>query len=482
MIRHPWLSAYRNASLQTKFVVQAVVSTLTLFVVVMVLVLYVQRRALLSTVEVSGFEMTKIFAYSSVPAVATDDYLMLQHVVNGIASEPRVLYAMLLLPDGQVFAHSVARERGSYYRDALSLKAAAAGGPLLQSYARPDGVPVYDFAVPVYVLTRKRAIARVGLSIEREMAGITRTGLSIVFLGLAVLTFSLVWAVHQSRKLARPLEALVAGTGEIMRGNLDHRLPVGSGDEIGHLALAFNRMAEELAAAQGHLVEKTRMATMGEMAAMVAHETRNPLGALSTCLQLVRRRMPADSEDAELLDIMQAEVRRLTDITSDFLAFGRPRPLRIETVDLPELIGGLLTLLERDRQVTRGVRVRVAFDPAAGTIPADAAQFRQILWNLLLNAAQALDGDGELTVRTAARDGWVDVTVADTGPGIPAATLARIFDPFFTTRTNGSGLGLAVVKRIVDEHGGRIQVESRAGAGTTVVVSLPRPLPAMATS
>jgi len=472
-----WLPTYRNASLQTKFVVQALVSTLTLFVVVMVLVLYVQRRALLSTVEVSGFEMTKIFAFSSVPAVATGDYLMLQHVVNGIASEPRVLYAMLLLPDGQVFAHSVARERGSHYRDALSQRAAAAGGPLLQSYVRPDGVAVYDFAVPVYVLTRKRAIARVGLSIEREMAGITRTGLSIVFLGLAALTFSLVWAVYQSRKLARPLEALVEGTREVVRGNLAYRLAVRSGDEIGQLAAAFNRMAEEVAATQGHLVEKTRMATMGEMAAMVAHETRNPLGALSTCLQLFRRRAAGTGEDAELLDIMQGEVRRLTDIVSDYLAFGRPRPLRIEPVDLPELIGGLLTLLERDRQVTRGVRVSAVFDPAAGTIPADPAQFRQILWNLLLNAAQALEGDGELAVRTAARDGWVDVTVADSGSGIPAATLSRIFDPFFTTRANGSGIGLAVVKRIVDEHGGRIQVESSPGAGTTVVVSLPRLTP-----
>ena len=474
--------SYRNASLQTKFVVQAVVSTLTLFVVVMVLVLYVQRRALLSTVEVSGFEIAKIFAFASVPAVADGDYLMLQYVVNGIASEPRVLYAMILLPNGQVFVHSQARERGAYYRDALSRQAAAATGPLLQSYVREDGVPVYDFAVPVYVLTGQRATARVGLTIEREIAGITRTGLSIVFLGLAALTFSLVWAAYQSRKLARPLEALVKGTGEVMRGNLGHRLAVESRDEIGQLAAAFNRMAEELAAAQGHLVEKTRMATMGELAAMVAHETRNPLGALSTCLQLFRRRVTGEDEDAELLDIMQAEVRRLTDIVSDFLAYGRPRPLRIEPVNLPELIRSLLTLLDRDRQVGRHVRVSTSFDPDVKTVPADAAQFRQILWNLLLNAAQALDGDGELSVRTSGREDRVDVAVADTGPGIPSATLARIFDPFFTTRTNGSGLGLAVVKRIVDEHGGEIRVDSRPGEGTTVVVSLPRSTPERTTA
>ncbi len=462
----------RTASLQTRFALQAVLSTVGLFVIVMILVLYVQRRALLSSVEASGLEIAKIFAFSSVPAVANGDYLMLQHVVDGIASEPRALYAMILLPSGEVFVHSTARERGHVYRDPLSVRAAAADRAIVQHYVRDDGIPVFDFAVPVFVLTERRATARVGLSIEREMAGITRTGLSIVFLGLAALTFSLVWAAYQSRKLTRPVEALVKGTREIVRGNLDHRLPVRSADEIGQLAEAFNKMVTELAAARHDLITKTRMAAMGEISARVAHETRNPLGALTNCLHLLRRGKPIAQEDAELIEIMEAEVQRLNTMVSDFLAFGRPRPPRADRVDLREVLTRVLGLLERDLAVSPGIHIESSVDPAATIVWADAAQLQQVLWNLLLNAAQAMGETGKIRVTTSRRDDMVEVAIADDGPGIAPDALAKIFDPFFTTRSTGSGLGLAIVKRIVDDHGGSIRVDSKPGAGTTVFVSL----------
>ena len=462
----------RSASLQVKFAAQAALSTIGLFVLVMLLVLYVQRRALLSNVEASGFEMAKIFAFSSVPAVATGDYLMLQHVVDGIASEPRALYAMILLPNGEVFVHSTARERGQLYLDALSQRAATADRAIVQHYVRNDGIPVYDFAVPVYVLTEKRAIARVGLSIEREMAGITRTGLSIVFLGLAALAFSLVWAAYQSRKLTRPVEALVKGTREIVRGNLDHRLPVSSTDEIGQLAEAFNQMVAELAAARHDLITKTRMAAIGEVSARVAHETRNPLGALTNCLHLLRRGKSIAPDDAELIQIMEAEVQRLNTMVSDFLAFGRPRPPQVDRVDLREVLTRVLGLLERDLGVSQRIHIESSVDPAATIVWADAAQLHQVLWNLLLNAAQAMGETGKIRVTTTRRGDMIEVAVADDGLGIKPEALSKIFDPFFTTRSMGSGLGLAIVKRIVDDHGGTIRVDSKLGGGTTVVVGL----------
>jgi signal transduction histidine kinase len=455
-----------------KFAAQAALSTIGLFVLVMLLVLYVQRRALLSNVEASGFEMAKIFAFSSVPAVATGDYLMLQHVVDGIASEPRALYAMILLPNGEVFVHSTARERGQIYRDALSQRAATADRAIVQHYVRNDGIPVYDFAIPVYVLTEKRAIARVGLSIEREMAGITRTGLSIVFLGLAALAFSLVWAAYQSRKLTRPVDALVKGTREIVRGNLDHRLPVSSTDEIGQLAEAFNQMVAELAAARHDLITKTRMAAIGEISARVAHETRNPLGALTNCLHLLRRGKSIAPDDAELIQIMEAEVQRLNTMVSDFLAFGRPRPPQVDRVDLREVLTRVLGLLEQDLGVAQGIHIESSVDPAATIVWADAAQLHQVLWNLLLNAAQAMGETGKIRVTTTRRGDMIEMAIADDGPGIAPDALSKIFEPFFTTRSMGSGLGLAIVKRIVDDHGGTIRVDSKLGAGTTVFVSL----------
>src|SRR5262245_43781134 len=151
-----WRLGYRNTSLQFKFGVQAALSTILLFVLVMILVLYVQRRALLSSVEARGLDMTTIFAQSSAPAVEAADYVMMQYVVDGFVSETRLRYAMILLPDGEVVVHTDPRERGAHYTDAISRRSAAASGQLVQRYVAADGVPVYDFTVPVHNVADKQ--------------------------------------------------------------------------------------------------------------------------------------------------------------------------------------------------------------------------------------------------------------------------------------------------------------------------------------
>src|SRR5262245_27322292 len=178
---------YDNAGLQAKLALQVVLSTCLLFALLLPAVLYIQRRVVLTAVEESGFRIADIFARSSVPAVLGDDYLVMQHVVNGIASEKKVRFAMLLKEDGEVLVHTRAIERGQRYADPASRASAAARGPLLQDYVDAEGVRVYDFTVPVYVLDAKRASARVGLSIEHELREIARTRNAILFFGVAVL-------------------------------------------------------------------------------------------------------------------------------------------------------------------------------------------------------------------------------------------------------------------------------------------------------
>ncbi|MGH7322256.1 MAG: response regulator [Candidatus Rokuibacteriota bacterium] len=242
------MSRYDRLSLQAKLALQVVLSTTVLFAILIPLVLYIQKQVLLSAVEENGFRLAEIFARSSVPAVIADDYLIMQHVVNGFSSETKVRYAMLLDADGLVLVHSQANERGKRYRDASSLLAARTGAPLLQRSRAADGTLVYDFAVPVYVLQDKRASARVGLSLEQELAEIARTRNYIILIGLAVLGLGLVWAAYQAKRVVRPVQALVEGTREIARGNLGHRTAVTGGDELGQLALAFNRMTESVQA------------------------------------------------------------------------------------------------------------------------------------------------------------------------------------------------------------------------------------------
>ena len=245
---------YDKARLQAKFALHVTLSTALLFALLMPVVLYIQRRVVLTAVEESGFRMADIFGRSSVQAVLADDYLVMQHVVNGIASARKVRYAMLLKEDGEVLVHTRAIERGQRYDDPASRASAAARAPLLQERVDAEGVHIYDFTVPVYVLEEKRASARVGLSIEQELQGIARTRNSLLGFGLAALALGLAWATYQARRITQPVRALVQGIDEIARGNLDHRIPVPSGDELGQLAQAFNRMTGSVQA----MVETSR--------------------------------------------------------------------------------------------------------------------------------------------------------------------------------------------------------------------------------
>ncbi len=309
-MRNRWLlmhlrNWYRNAGLQTKFALHVVLSTGVLFAILLPLVLYIQKQVLLGEVENDGFRLTKVFAHSSVQALVADDYLVLQHIVTGFSSESRIVHAMLLTEDGRVLVHNDPVERGKRYEDAISRLAARTQEPLLQRYETPDGMHIYDFAVPVYFLDERWASARIAISIDRELGEITHTRNYILALGFGILGLGLAWAMYQARRVTRPVQTLVQGTQEITKGNLEHRISVESGDELGQLALAFNRMTgdlhqshQELLVAQTELVRKTRMAAMGEIAAAVAHETRNPLGALSNCVQLLRMNPHLTGDDA----------------------------------------------------------------------------------------------------------------------------------------------------------------------------------------
>ena len=228
----------------------------------------------------------------------------------------------------------------------------------------------------------------------------------------------------------------------------------------------------ELVSAQAELVRKTRMAAMGEIAAVVAHEARNPLGALTNCVGLLRGNPHITGEDAELLTIMEGESKRLNDIVSDFLAFGRPRPPQFAPVDLHELIDATWTLLRRDDRCPPSIDFERRFDATLTPVMADRDQLRQVFWNLLLNAAQAMRQGGTLAIETRRAPDSVEVTVRDTGPGIPANILPRLFEPFVTSKAGGTGLGLAIVRRIIEDHGGRITVSAQDGEGTCFVLSL----------
>jgi two-component system sensor histidine kinase PilS (NtrC family) len=228
-----------------------------------------------------------------------------------------------------------------------------------------------------------------------------------------------------------------------------------------------------LRAMQAEVQRSERLADLGRVAAGLAHELRNPLASMAGSIELLRASAGLSAGDARLMDIVLREAERLEELVAAFLAFSRPAPLRRTPVDLARAVAETLEVFAHDPAAER-VRLEHALSPAVADC--DAGQLRQVLWNLLTNAAHAAagrGGGGTVRVRCGAEDGRTRLDVEDDGQGIAGADLPNLFTPFFTTREGGTGLGLATVQRIVDAHGGSVEVASEPGVGTRFTVHLP---------
>jgi two-component system sensor kinase FixL len=218
------------------------------------------------------------------------------------------------------------------------------------------------------------------------------------------------------------------------------------------------------------LREKTSLARLGEMAAVIAHEVKNPLAGIRGAIQVVGNRLPKESREAAVLKEIIDRIDALNDLMKDLLLFSRPPSPRLTPVDVIALVQATADLLSADSAVS-GVRIAVA--GSAPPILADAELLRIVFMNLLVNAAQAIEGHGTIQVFVERHDDMCRIVFRDDGPGIPADVQSRIFTPFFTTKARGTGLGLSTARRLVEAHAGQISVDCPPQGGTVVTVQLP---------
>ncbi len=297
-------------------------------------------------------------------------------------------------------------------------------------------------------------------------------------LGLATVLALSVGGLYLAHRITQPLAALAAGVRRVADGDLEHRLDIRTGDEVATLADEFNAMAAKLKerqALEAKLREAERLASVGELAAGVAHEIRNPLSAIIPASDLLRgsEGRPLGPDHIALLDVIQREARRLNTLLTAFLNYARPRPPKRDRVDVNAVLAEVADALEHDAQVASGVRIRRELESALPHAWGDADQIKQVVWNIALNGIQAMPHGGDLVFRSAAAEGAVEIEIRDEGDGIPPADLPRIFEPFFTRKPEGTGLGLAIVHRIVEAHGGSVAVAPAQGRGTAFRVRLP---------
>jgi signal transduction histidine kinase len=359
-----------------------------------------------------------------------------QRQVEELGRQPGIESVAVLDQDLRVLAHSTPDRVGGREADETLRTALGSGRVLTRMIGAPGAGRVYEVIKPI------------------ALEG-SRTGL--LQIGLSTLTMDRIW--RSDRLIAVVTAAAVLGLG------------------ILGMSLIFytqHRHLRELRALEAEMERGERLATVGNMAAAVAHEIRNPLNAVSMGIQRLRVEFePAPREEyVRMVDLVQGEVRRLNTIVEEFLSLARPMPLTREPIAPAALLDEVLRLVESQARGA-GIAIERAIPDGLPVLHADRDRIKQVLLNLLLNAIQAMPSGGILGLAAAASGGTLTVSVTDTGAGIPRDLLPKVFEPYVTTKATGLGLGLAIARRIVEAHGGRIEAESDPGRRTRFQFTLP---------
>jgi signal transduction histidine kinase len=297
--------------------------------------------------------------------------------------------------------------------------------------------------------------------------------MATIFLALLVLvsSFAVALSLLVAGRIARPIAALTVFTRRFMQDKKLPPVPIDAGGEVGELTAAFVQTVNDLDQSRQNLVRASKLAVLGEMAAVMAHEVRTPLGILRSSAQMLARE-PLSPDARELTGFIESETDRLNSLVSTLLDTARPRPPNFQPTDISELIRHSVGLLAGQAE-KKDIALETHCEAEGVLVDADTEQLTQVLLNLILNALQILPVGGRVSVSCKVLDGKLAVQIADNGPGIPFEDQSRVFDPFFTRREGGVGLGLAVVQQIVASHGGEITAGSSALGGALFTITLP---------
>jgi len=490
------------------------------------------RQNLEEAALLSAERMSDVVIRATSYHMLRNDREALYRSIDTMANEPGVVRIRIFNQEGKISFSSDAAEVNTYVdKKAEACYACHAQAQPLTKLNRPDrfrifkpdGHRVLGIITPIEnqpscstaechahpaeqqvlgVLDTNVSLARADTNLRASslrMAAYTLVAMVLI----AVLTGIFVW-----RMVHIPVKKLTAGTERLTHGQLGYQLNIASRDELGELALSFNQMSRQLREAreeaeawaqtlEARVEDKTRdlkhahqavmqsekMASIGKLAATVAHEINNPLAGILTYAKLLRKWLDRDGWDAKRrdevrgsLELIESESRRCGEIVRNLLTFSRSSPMNLQWVDLNQIIDRCVRLVQHQTELSN-VQLQPQMAEDLPQVQCDAAQIEQLLLALIMNAVDALPHGGNLWVRSrmVPEIGAVQLEVQDDGVGIPEDILPNLFEPFFTTKEKGHGvgLGLAISKGIVERHRGRIDVDSKPGQGTKFTISLP---------
>ena len=513
-----------RVGLAAKLALCVIASTAVFFTLFGFLNLRMERAQSEDLVRQSAQRVTDVILRSTRYEMLRNDREALYNVIQELGSEPGIQRIRIFNKEGRITVSTDARERNLVVdKTAEQCFACHSQSAPLSKLSRPDRARIFIDRQGHRVLGVIQPIAN-----SAECSGASchvhppaQTVLGVVDADLSLATVDAQMAAHQASLkwflagaivfgclaailfmwivVYRPVKALIDGTHRVAGGDLNYRLPVQSEDELGDLARSFNRMTAKVAGAQGEIEEQVRrktaelervyktllsnekMASIGKLAATVAHEINNPLFGILTYARLVLREIqkqefPRRDELAEQLQTIEHESKRCGDLVKNLLTFSRQAPSHREPNDLNAIVRRAVLLVKHKLDM-QSIDLRENFAANLPPVDCDGNQIQQVVLVLLVNASEAMPHGGTIEVVTefdAAGEQGV-VRVKDTGSGIPADALGRIFDPFFTTKEdqNRTGLGLAVAHSIVEQHAGEITVRTQEGEGTEFRITLP---------
>ncbi|MGA2903248.1 MAG: ATP-binding protein [Candidatus Korobacteraceae bacterium] len=489
-----------------------------------------QRKHLEDSALVSAEQQSDVLRRSASRYMLRNDRIGLYEMMLNMADQPGMVRVRIMNPQGVISYSTAPAEVGTM----VNKSAEACYGcheksrPLARlnrsdrfRVYRADGSRVLGVITPIEnepacsnaachahpagqqilgVLDTNLSLAKVdqGLAHEsREMVA----SMALALIAVVFLSGLFVWIVVRN-----PLRELKTGTERIASGKLGYQIPVRSRDEVGELAQSFNDMSNRLQVAQAEITawartleerveEKTReltqayqrmlqvekMATIGKMAAVVAHEINNPLSGILTYSRLVKRWIekntmtsPKQDEMKGSLDLIASESKRCGELVKNLLSFSRVSPMNLAWCDLNQVIDRCVRLVQHKLDMS-GIQLSLHLEAELPPAHCDPAQIEQVVLAMVINAIDAMPQGGNLWISTRVIAGFaMELVIRDDGIGIPEEHLAHIFEPFYTTKeSGGSGLGLAISQNIVERHGGHIEVQSVVGEGTTFNIVLP---------
>jgi two-component system NtrC family sensor kinase len=491
-----------RARIGTRVIVGVAVVTAATIGGLAVLILRAHRAELVAELTRGANQLSETIKSSTHDDMLENRRDRLHRQIETIGRQEGIERVRIFNKDGRIMFSSDPREIGTALdKNAEACYAChAVGAPLerlpiqarARIYERPDRARVLGIINPIQnepacssaschahpARATVLGVLDVNVSLAEVDRDIAASQLRMMWLALAtVVASSLLLGWLNRRLVIRPVRALVAATRRVASGDLATRIPAQASHELGDLARAFDTMTERVAEAQRQLTQADKLASIGRLAAGVAHEINNPLTGVLTYASHLARRAERDPETRQDLEVVVREAKRCRDIVKELLDFARPAPPERRPTELNEVVRRSVSVVMSQLALNR-VALELDLAESLPALPADANQLQQVVINLLLNAADAI-GAGGGAIRVATRQATVpqpsvEISVEDDGCGIRAEDMTRLFEPFFTTKIRrGTGLGLAVTWGIVKAHGGTIDVRSEQDKGTRFTVRLP---------